>query len=134
MSRPAVLKGMEVWALSFTAVAAIGSIYWRSSEVTLGVIAGGLLMAVNLYVIRRVVSEVIGEEGEVVGESRRKKRKSWMIFQYVLKMLAMLAFLWGALKWGGISPIGLLLGITAALTALLIAGLRAAAFGEEEEN
>jgi|GEM_PF-2302691 len=132
MSRPVVLKGMEIWALSCSAVAAIGSIYLGSAEMTLGVIAGGLLMTGNIYIIRRVVRDVMGDEGETIGDDGRKKRKSWMVIQYVLKMLAMLVILFGLLKWKGINPFGLLLGITAALTALLVVGLRAAAFEEDK--
>jgi len=79
-----------------------------------------------------VVRDVMGDEGETIGDDGRKKRKSWMVIQYVLKMLAMLVILFGLLKWKGINPFGLLLGITAALTALLVVGLRAAAFEEDK--
>lgn len=134
MSKQAALKGVELWALAATAAAACGSLYWRSTEATLGVIVGGLLMAANLYVIRRVVADVMGDGDEAIGEDKRKKRRSWMVLQYVLKIVAILAVVGGLLKMGGISPIGLLVGITASMTALLIAGLRAAAFEEEDES
>jgi hypothetical protein len=131
MKKPAVLSGMEIWVLAFTAVAALVSIHWRSAEATLGVIAGGLLMAGNFMAIRHVVKDLMGEADEPSDDRRRKKRRSWLVAQYVLKMVAMLAIIAGLLSWGRINAIGLLAGITVALAALVIAGLRAAAFDDE---
>jgi uncharacterized membrane protein YoaK (UPF0700 family) len=108
MSRP-VLKGMELWAIVATAVAAVGSLYWESTRITLGVISGGLIMTGNLLVIRRVVTDVLGETASGADEARRGFRKKWIIVQYVLKMIALFAILAGLIKFGGISPLGLCL-------------------------
>ena len=134
MSKAGVLSGIELWGLLATGVAATGSLYWQSPEITLGVVAGGVLMAGNLLVIRHVVRDLMGGKEESFGEGKAKKRRSWLVLQYVLKILAILAIVGGLLKVGGISPAGLLIGITAALAALLIAGLRSAAFEEDDES
>lgn len=124
------MRGLELWAVGITALASLASLAWSDMRLSLGVMLGGFLMAANFWVIRHVVSDLMGQAGELE-DSKRRKRRSWLVFQYVLKMVALLVILGAALKFGKVSPAGLLVGITAALTALLAAGLRAAAFDDE---
>jgi len=114
--------GMVSMAAIFSAVVALVSLIFFSTRVTLGVAAGGALMSGNIYLLRRVIGGLLGKEPPT--ESEVKKRRRFLLFQYLLKTLGIMAVL-AALIWKtDINPAGILAGITAATTGLLYVGLR----------
>jgi NADH:ubiquinone oxidoreductase subunit 6 (subunit J) len=130
MSDASKLRGVELWALILTGLAILGSMPWGSVKLTLGIATGGILMAGNVFIIRRVVAGMLAEED--LDEKRNKKRRRRLVLQYVVKMLALLGVIGVIIKYGKVSPVGLLIGMTTALLALIAVGMKTAVEEKEE--
>ena len=119
---------MVSMAAVFSAVAVAVSLIFFSTRVTLGVVAGGVLMTGNIYLLRRVIGGLLGKEPPTGSEVKKRRRR--LLFQYLLKTLGLMVVL-AALIWKtDINPAGILAGITAATTGLLYVGLRDAELEE----
>lgn len=130
MNEAGKLKGVEFWALILTCLAVLGSMPWGSAKLAMGIATGGVLMAGNVFIIRRVVAGMLAEDD--LDENKNKKRRRRLILQYVAKMLALLGIIGVVVKYEKVNPLGLLIGMTAALSALIAVGMRAAV--EEKEK
>ena len=78
----------------------IGSLYFRSASVTLGVLAGFLLAVVNLWLIQRTVG------GLLAGE------RTSMAGIYVVKIAAILLVLFLLIGVVGLDPMGIMAGFS----------------------
>jgi len=114
--------GMVSMAAAISVAAAIVPLLFGSLTIALGVAVGGFLMTADIYLLQRVVRGLLREEP--ANEKEVKKKRRFLVFQYLLKTLGLLVVL-GAIIWKtDISPAGLLVGITAALIGPIYVGLR----------
>ena len=103
-------------------LAALASLSLGSMRVTLGVMAGGALMTGDIYLLKRVIGGLIGEEPSNESEAKRKRR--FLVFQYIIKVVGLLVIL-AVLIWKtNVHPAGLLVGVTAAIIGPMYVGLR----------
>lgn len=130
MSGTTNLRGIEFWALILTCLTVLGSIPWGSLKLAVGIALGGILMAGNVFIIRRVVTGMLTEDD--LDEKKNKNRRRWLVFQYVAKMLALLGIIGVVVKYGKVNPLGFLIGMSAALLALIVVGMRSAVEEKKE--
>jgi len=103
-------------------LAALASLLFGSLKLTLGVVAGGALMTGDIFLLRRVVTGLIGDETPDLKEASRKRR--FLVFQYIIKVIGLFVVL-ALLIWKtNVHPVGLLAGVTAAILGLIYVGLR----------
>jgi hypothetical protein len=103
-------------------LAAVAATPFVSISTTVGIAAGGALMTGNIYLLRRVVIGMLGEEPRSAKEAKRKRRR--LLLVYMVKMIGLLVVLGGLILKTDISPAGLLTGVTAAIIGLMYVGLR----------
>lgn len=79
-------------------------------------------MSFDVFLLRRVISGLLGEEPK--DEKEIKRKRSWLVFQYLLKVIGLLVLLGLIVLKTKISPVGLLIGVTAAIIGPMYVGLR----------
>jgi hypothetical protein len=81
-------------------IMSVGSLYFQSATITLGVVAGLILAVVNFWLIQRTVG------GLLAGE------RSSMAGLYVVKITAILGILFLLIGVAGLDPIALITGFS----------------------
>lgn len=114
--------GMVGMSGIFSSLAVLASLLFESLYFTLGVAAGGALMTGDVFLLRRVITGLLGSEPQTEREAKSRRRK--LLFQYVIKEVGLVVIL-AALIWKTkINPAGLLVGVTAAIIGPIYVGLR----------
>jgi hypothetical protein len=122
--------GMTGMAGIISAGALIAFSPFASENFIIGVALGGFLMTLDIYLLKRVIVGLLGEEPKSEKEAKRKRR--FLVFQYVLKVVGLLVILAVLVLKTKISPAGLLVGVTAAIIGPMYVGLRDA--NEDEQR
>ena len=88
----------------------LGSFYFQSVSVTLGVFAGVILAIVNLWLIQRAVGGLLaGQRGKLTG-------------LYAVKLVALLGILFLLIKGLGLHPLGILAGLSVLVVVSVTGG------------
>lgn len=112
MSHPRLLALVEWWVLaSAFALTAIAGLVWRTPNAVGSAAAGGLIAVLNLLVLRRTVAGFFE-----AGGPGKQAALSVVLF---LKMGLLLAAIWVAVRFGGLSPIGVGIGVSAIVVGVV---------------
>ena len=99
----------------FSVVLILGSLLWRSWDVTMGVVAGAGLSLANFWSIQRVVSQQIAS-----------KKTGFMLGIYILKLGLIFLALYGLIQLAGLEPIAIMAGLTVTVVTGIASGSRMA--------
>jgi len=127
MAKEIRLDALEKTEWVIFALLAVGSLAFWDCEITLGVIAGGIIVILNFKVLRRIVEKGFSSE-EGIPKS--------FFFKYVLKFLSLIAAVAGIafLLQGMINLIAFLVGLLTIFLAIFVEGLRGYRYINEEKE
>ena len=120
--------GMVGMAALFSMVVVVVSAIAGSPNFSSGVLIGGALMTGDIFLLRRVVSGLLGDEPS--NEKEIKSKRMRLVLQYLLKIIGLFVILGFVIWKTKISAAGLLVGVTAAIVGTLYVGLRDADVGD----
>ena len=88
----------------------LGSIYYQSPKISLGVILGGFLSLINLAILTRIVKNVFQQD---------IPSKSAIFVQYVIKIVLLFGILYIVIRYNPVNIIAFVVGFSAFFIALL---------------
>ena len=94
------------------AVLTLGSVYFKSLSVTLGVLAGGIIIIVNFWFLRKIVERII----------KKADKGAFFAFSYIFKFTALLAILFAIIYSGIVDIIGLIVGLSTVFLGIALDG------------
>jgi len=92
----------------------LGSIYYQSMKVFLGVIFGGCLSLINIKAIGRMLENVFQQE---------TPSKSIVVWQYFIKMIVLLGIIYLLITYKLVNIIAFVVGFSVFLVAIIIESL-----------
>ena len=91
-------------------IVSLASLYFQSTSITLGVIAGVIIAIINLWLIQRSVGGLLaGQRTKLTG-------------LYAAKIVALLVILFVLIKVAGLDPIGILAGLSVLVVVSMTGG------------
>ncbi len=116
MDEGALLVGrIERWAYTITVTLALAGTLLGGAAVGLGVVAGGLVGVLNVKWLHLFLRIVLAAD--------RRVAKVLTHLGILLRYLALTAVLLVILKTGWVHPVGVLLGVSVVVVAVVVAGL-----------
>ena len=94
------------------AVLTLGSIYFKSLAVTLGVLAGGIIIIVNFWLLRKIVERII----------KKADKGAFFALSYIFKFIALSAILFAIIYSGVVDIIGLIVGLSTVFLGIALEG------------
>jgi hypothetical protein len=92
-------------------VLVLGSIYYQSPKISLGVILGGFLSLINIKILTRIVENLFHQD---------IPSKSAIVVQYVVKIVLLFGMLYVVISYKLVNIIAFVVGFSAFLIALLL--------------
>lgn len=105
------LKSVQVGTLITSAILLVGSLFFRSVQLTLGVFAGAFLAFINFIVLKRIVVKM-------TSETSQKKIPTVLLAFFKFILLATLVFI--LLYSKQVDPIGLIIGLSSIVITLTL--------------
>ncbi|MDY6853896.1 MAG: ATP synthase subunit I [Thermodesulfobacteriota bacterium] len=94
------------------AVLALGSIFFKSLAVTLGVVIGGIIIIVNFWFLRKIAERII----------KKSDKGAFFVFSYIFKFIALIAILFVVIYSGIVDIIGLIVGLSTVFLGIALDG------------
>ena len=89
----------------------LGSIYYQSPKISLGVILGGFLSLINIKILTKIVENLFQQD---------IPSKSIIVVQYVIKIVLLFAILYAVITYKVVNIIAFVVGFSAFFIALLV--------------
>jgi hypothetical protein len=105
------ISAMQTGTFITGVVLVLGSLFFKSLPVTLGVLAGGLLACINFFVLQKVVVKITAETTQ-----NRAIPAAVALLKFVLLAIA----IYVALSSKYIDPIGFVVGLSSVVITLVI--------------
>lgn len=122
------LRSLERTILAVGAVFTLASLYWWSAPVTAGVGIGAAVVWLNFRWLRRIVTGALsqvaaaGEGG--AAEGARGAAGLRLAVEFVVKFAALVAAIYLLVRRVGVDAVGLLVGLSAVVVAVVVEFLR----------
>ena len=108
------LKAIEKKTVTVILVFSLGSIYYQSAKIFLGVFLGGILSLINIKILSRIIENLFQQE---------IPNKSAIIVQYSVKVILLLGILYLVITYNLINSIAFVVGFSAFFIALILSRL-----------
>jgi len=89
----------------------LGSIYYQSLDISLGVIFGGFLSLINLAILTRIAKNIFQQD---------IPSKSAIFVQYVIKIVLLFGILYIVIRYNFVNIIAFVVGFSAFFIALIV--------------
>ena len=100
------------------AVMVVVSLFWRSTEVTLGVLGGGVIVALNYHWMGHSLGKLLADP------RRAPQRKVWAGLNFLLRLLVMGLAIYVLLAHVKVHPLGLVAGLSVYVVNLKFSALK----------
>jgi hypothetical protein len=94
------------------AVLTLGSIFFKSLTVTLGVLVGGIIIIVNFWFLHKIVERII----------KKADKGAFFAFSYIFKFIALIAILFAVIYSGFVDILGLIVGLSTVFFGIALDG------------
>ncbi len=108
------IKSIQVGTLITSGVLLLGSLFFRSVQLTMGVFAGAFLALTNFIVLQRIVVKM-------TSDTSQKKTSTVLLAFFKFIILAMVVFV--LLYSKQVDPIGLIIGLSSIVITLTLMAL-----------
>jgi len=113
------IDSIQRTSLYVAAALCVGSLFFMSIPITVGVVLGGIIVIVNFRWLRRLVERLMVKKGE---------GKKTLYGEYVLKLLFFLAIPCGVIYYRkflfDLDPLAFVVGLSTVFIAIFVEGLR----------
>lgn len=107
---------IEKTTIILAAIFSIGSLYYTSFKLTLSIVLGFLIVQINFWLLRRIVFGLI----------RTQPKKAKLLIGLALKYILLFSMLGAAIFYFNLHVIGLLVGISTLVVAIVLLGVKEA--------
>lgn len=107
-------------------VLSLGGYLFLSSEQTIGIILGGLIIMANFGLLQHTISGAFGLDGSM------HKGKASILTKYYLRLLGLGVVLYVLIARGLIDPVGLAIGLSTTVFGIVTMGIQKAIRMNEE--
>jgi hypothetical protein len=105
------INSIEKRALFVLIFLSIGSIYYQSVKVFLGIILGGCLALINIKVLVRIVENMFNQ---------KTKNRSPIIWQYIIKIFLFFGIIYFLIYYKLVNIIAFVVGFSAFVVAIIL--------------